>query len=149
MLKIGDNLPAFSCQDDKGNMITQDDFIGKNIVLFFYPRANTPGCTAQACNLSENYNRLTDAGYSIYGVSADQVKHQSSFSNKFGFPYPLLADTEKTLINSFGVWGFKKFMGKEYEGILRTTFVMNKQGVITKVIEKVKTKDHTSQILDL
>ena len=94
MLKIGDNLPAFSCQDDKGNMITQDDFIGKNIVLFFYPRANTPGCTAQACNLSENYNRLTDAGYSIYGVSADQVKHQSSFSNKFGFPYPLLADTE-------------------------------------------------------
>jgi len=149
MLKIGDNLPAFSCQDDKGNMITQDDFIGKNIVLFFYPRANTPGCTAQACNLSENYNRLTDAGYSIYGVSADQVKHQSSFSNKFGFPYPLLADTEKTLINSFGVWGFKKFMGKEYEGILRTTFVLNKQGVITNVIEKVKTKDHTSQILDL
>ena len=149
MLKIGDNLPAFSCQDDKGNMITQDDFIGKNIVLFFYPRANTPGCTAQACNLSENYNRLTDAGYTIYGVSADQVKHQSSFSNKFGFPYPLLADTEKTLINSFGVWGFKKFMGKEYEGILRTTFVMNKQGVITNVIEKVKTKDHTSQILDL
>jgi len=149
MLKIGDNLPAFSCQDDKGNMITQDDFIGKNIVLFFYPRANTPGCTAQACNLSENYNRLTDAGYSIYGVSADQVKHQSSFSNKFGFPYPLLADTEKTLIDSFGVWGFKKFMGKEYEGILRTTFVLNKQGVITNVIEKVKTKDHTSQILDL
>ena len=148
MLKIGDNLPAFSCQDDKGNMITQDDFIGKNIVLFFYPRANTPGCTAQACNLSENYNRLTDAGYSIYGVSADQVKHQSSFSNKFGFPYPLLADTEKTLINSFGVWGFKKFMGKEYEGILRTTFVLNKEGVITNVIEKVKTKDHTSQILN-
>lgn len=149
MLKIGDNLPAFSCQDDKGNMITQDDFIGKNIVLFFYPRANTPGCTAQACNLSENYNRLTDAGYSIYGVSADQVKHQSSFSNKFGFPYPLLADTEKILIDSFGVWGLKKFMGKEYEGILRTTFVLNKQGVITNVIEKVKTKDHTSQILDL
>ena len=149
MLKIGDNLPAFSCQDDKGNMITQDDFIGKNIVLFFYPRANTPGCTAQACNLSENYNRLTDAGYSIYGVSADQVKHQSSFSNKFGFPYPLLADTETILLDSFGVWGFKKFMGKEYEGILRTTFVLNKQGVITNVIEKVKTKDHTSQILDL
>ena len=149
MLKIGDNLPAFSCQDDKGNIVSQDDFKGKNIVLFFYPRANTPGCTAQACNLSENYNRLTEAGYSIYGVSADQVKHQSSFSNKFGFPYPLLADTEKTLINSFGVWGFKKFMGKEYEGILRTTFVLNKEGVITKVIEKVKTKDHTSQILDL
>ena len=99
--------------------------------------------------MSENYERLTKAGYSIFGVSADQVKHQSSFSNKFGFPYPLLADTEKTLINSFGVWGFKKFMGKEYEGILRTTFVLNKNSVITNVIEKVKTKDHTSQILDL
>ena len=83
MLKIGDNLPAFSCQDDKGNVVSQDDFKGKNIVLFFYPRANTPGCTAQACNLSENYDRLTKAGYSIYGVSADQVKHQSSFSIKF------------------------------------------------------------------
>ena len=149
MLKIGDNLPLFSCQDDKGNTVTQEDFKGKNIVLFFYPRANTPGCTAQACNLSENYERLTKAGYSIFGVSGDQVKHQSSFSNKFGFPYPLLADTEKTLINSFGVWGFKKFMGKEYEGILRTTFVLNKDSVITNVIEKVKTKDHTSQILDL
>ena len=149
MLKIGDNLPDFSCQDDKGNTVTQDDFKGKNIVLFFYPRANTPGCTAQACNLSEKYDRLTKAGYSIFGVNADQVKHQSSFSNKFGFPYPLLADTQKTLIDGFGVWGFKKFMGKEYEGILRTTFVLNKEGVITKVIEKVKTKDHTSQILDL
>ena len=149
MLKIGDNLPDFSCQDDKGNTVTQDDFNGKNIVLFFYPRANTPGCTAQACNLSENYDRLTKAGYSVFGVSADQVKHQSSFSNKFGFPYPLLADTQKKLIDGFGVWGFKKFMGKEYEGILRTTFVLNKDSIITNVIEKVKTKDHTSQILDL
>ena len=141
MLKIGDNLPHFSCQDDKGNLVTQEDFKGKNVILFFYPRANTPGCTAQACNLSENYERLTKAGYTIFGVSADQVKHQASFSNKFGFPYPLLADTEKVLINSFGVWG-------EYEGILRTTFVINKDSIIEKVIDKVKTKDHTSQILD-
>ena len=92
--------------------------------------------------MSENYDRLTKAGYSVFGVSADQVKHQSSFSNKFGFPYPLLADTQKTLIDGFGVWGFKKFMGKEYEGILRTTFVLNTDSVITNVIEKVKTKDH-------
>jgi peroxiredoxin Q/BCP len=148
MLKVGDNLPHFSCLDDKGNLVTQEDFKGKNVVLFFYPRANTPGCTAQACNLSENYEMLTKAGYTIYGVSADQVKHQASFSNKFGFPYPLLADTERALINSFGVWGLKKFMGKEYEGILRTTFVINKDSIIEKVIEKVKTKDHTSQILD-
>ena len=149
MLKIGDNLPDFSCQDDKGNTVTQDDFNGKNIVLFFYPRANTPGCTAQACNLSENYDRLTKAGYSVFGVSADQVKHQSSFSNKFGgFPYPLLADVNKDIINSFGVWGPKKFMGREYEGILRTTFVTDDKGVITRVIDKVKTKDHTNQILN-
>lgn len=148
MLKIGDNLPHFSCKDDKGNLVTQEDFKGKNVVLFFYPKANTPGCTAQACNLSENYERLTKAGYTIYGVSADQVKNQASFSNKFGFPYPLLADTERALINGFGVWGLKKFMGKEYEGILRTTFVINKDSIIEKVIDKVKTKDHTSQILD-
>ena len=148
MLKVGDKLPDFSCLDDKGNKVTQDDFKGKRVVLFFYPRANTPGCTAQACNLSENYDRLTGEGYTIFGVSADKVKNQASFSNKFGFPYPLLADTEKVLIDSFGVWGFKKFMGKEYEGILRTTFVFDKNGIISKVIDKVKTKDHTSQILD-
>ncbi len=148
MLKVGDKLPDFSCLDDKGNNVTQDDFKGKKVVLFFYPRANTPGCTAQACNLSENYDRLTREGYTIFGVSADKVKNQASFSNKFGFPYPLLADTEKVLIDSFGVWGFKKFMGKEYEGILRTTFVFDENTIITKVIDKVKTKDHTSQILD-
>ena len=108
--------------------------------MFFYPRANTPGCTAQACNLSENYDRLTDAGYTIFGVSADQVKHQASFSNKFGFPYPLLADTEKTLVNSFGVWGFKKFMGKEYEGILRTTFVLMKTVQLLELLKRLKLK---------
>ena len=148
MLKIGDNLPHFSCQDDKGNLVTHEDFKGKNVILFFYPRANTPGCTAQACNLSENYERLTKAGYTIFGVSADQVKHQASFSNKFGFPYPLFSSPAPVLLPLFGVWGFKKFMGKEYEGILRTTFVINKDSIIEKVIDKVKTKDHTSQILD-
>ena len=125
-------------------------FLGRDsIPIFFYPKANTPGCTAQACNLSENFSVLTKAGYSIIGVSADKVKSQSSFSSKFGgFPYPLLADTEKKIINSFGVWGFKKFMGKEYEGILRTTFVVDEKLTIIKVIEKVKTKDHSSQILE-
>ena len=148
MLKVGDKLPDFSCLDDKGNNVTQDDFKGKKVVLFFYPRANTPGCTAQAGNLSENDNRLTKEGYTIFGVSADKVKNPASYSKKFGLPYPLLADTEKVLIDSFGVWGFKKFMGKEYEGILRTTFVFDENAFITKVIDKVKTKDHTSQILD-
>ena len=118
-------------------------------MIFFYPKANTPGCTAQACNLSENFSILTDNGFTIIGVSADKVKSQLSFSNKFGgFPYSLLADTEKKIINSFGVWGLKKFMGREYEGINRTTFVTNKEGIITKVIDKVKTKDHTSQIIE-
>ena len=148
MLKVGDKLPNFSCQDDKDNLITQDNLKNKKTVLFFYPRANTPGCTAQACNLSENYSKLTDAGYSIFGISADKVKKQSSFSTKFGFPYPLLADTEKVLINGLGVWGSKKFQGKEYEGIMRTTFIINEDCVIVKVIDKVKTKDQTSEILD-
>ena len=148
ILKVGDKVSDFSSLDQHNNTIKLTDFSGKKLIVFFYPRASTPGCTAQACNLSENYDRLSKAGYTIYGVSADQVKHQASFSNKFGFPYPLLADTEKTLVNSFGVWGFKKFMGKEYEGILRTTFVFDENCIITRDIEKVKTKDHTSQILD-
>ena len=117
-------------------------------VIFFYPKANTPGCTAQACNLSENFSELKKNGYSIYGVRADKVKSQSSFSTKFGgFPYPLLADVNKDIINSFGVWGLKKFMGREYEGILRATFITDEKGIITRVIDKVKTKDHTNQIL--
>ena len=116
--------------------------------MFFYPRANTPGCTAQACNLSENYDRLTREGYTIFGVSADKVKNQASFSNKFGFPYPLLADTEKVLIDSFGVWGFKKFMGKEYDGVHRTTFIINEKINFEKVFTKVKTKNHAEQILE-
>jgi peroxiredoxin Q/BCP len=148
MLQVGDKLPDFSCFDDKENLINQDHFKGKKSILFFYPRANTPGCTAQACNLSENYSKLVDAGYSIFGVSADKVKHQSSFSVKFGFPYPLLSDTEKVLIKGFGVWGSKKYQGKEYEGIMRTTFIIDENCVITKIIDKVNTKDHTSQILD-
>ena len=148
LLKVGDKLPVFECLDDKGNTVKTEDLSSKKCVIFFYPKANTPGCTAQACNLSDNFSELSKNGYSVYGVSADKVKSQSSFSQKFGgFPYPLLADVDKDIINSFGVWGPKKFMGREYEGILRTTFITNERGVITKVIEKVKTKDHTSQIL--
>ncbi len=148
ILKVGDKIPQFSCLDDKENLITEEDLKGKKTIIFFYPKANTPGCTAQACNLSENFSNLSNLGYSIIGVSADKIKSQSSFSSKYGgFPYPLLADTEKRVINAFGVWGFKKFMGKEYEGILRTTFVVDENLIISKVIDKVKTKDHTSQII--
>ena len=149
LLKVGDKIPEFSCYDDKENLVTNNDLIGKKTIIFFYPRANTPGCTAQACNLSENFSKLTKIGFSIIGISADKIKSQSSFSSKFGgFPYPLLSDVDKKIINGFGVWGSKKFQGKEYEGILRTTFIINEDLEITRIIEKVKTKDHTNQILE-
>jgi len=149
LLKIGDKIPEFSCYDDKENLITNKNLKGKKTIIFFYPKANTPGCTAQACNLSENFSSLSKIGFSIIGVSADKIKSQSSFSSKYGgFPYPLLADIDKKLINAFGVWGFKKFMGKEYEGILRTTFIIDENSIITRIINKVKTKDHTNQILE-
>jgi peroxiredoxin Q/BCP len=149
LLKVGDKIPEFSCYDDKENLVTNNDLIGKKTIIFFYPRANTPGCTAQACNLSENFSKLTKIGFSIIGISADKIKSQSSFSSKFGgFPYPLLSDVDKKIINGFGVWRSKKFQGKEYEGILRTTFIINEDLEITRVIEKVKTKDHTNQILE-
>lgn len=147
-LKVGDKVPNFSATDDAGNTITLNDYQGKKLVVFFYPKANTPGCTAEACNLNDNYSTLQDAGYEILGVSADTEKKQANFKNKFGFKYPLLADTDKAVINTFGVWGPKKFMGKEYDGIHRTTFLIDEKGVVERVISKVKTKDHAAQILE-
>ena len=117
--------------------------------MFFYPRANTPGCTAEACNLRDHYKELQDAGFDIVGVSEDSEKKQANFRNKYEFPFPLLADEEHQVIDAFGVWGPKKFMGKEYDGLHRTSFLINEQGEVTHVIEKVKTKDHAAQILDL
>ena len=146
-LKIGDKIPEFDCLDSKGNNVSSSDFAGKKLIVFFYPRANTPGCTSEACNLSENYKKLTDNGYSIVGVSCDKVETQNKFSNKFGFQYPLLADTEKKLVKLFGVWGPKKFMGREYEGIHRMTFIFDENSVVSRVIEKVNTKNPTDQIL--
>ncbi|WP_115462867.1 thioredoxin-dependent thiol peroxidase [Winogradskyella aurantiaca] len=146
-LKVGDKAPEFEALDQSGNTIKSSDYNGKKLVLFFYPKASTPGCTAEACNLSDNYERFTAKGYDILGVSADSQKRQSNFKDKYGFPYPLLADEDKAVINAFGVWGPKKFMGKEYDGIHRTTFVINEEGILEDVITKVKTKDHTSQIL--
>lgn len=146
-LKAGDKAPNFEAQDQDGNTIKLSDYLGKKLVLFFYPKASTPGCTAEACNLSDNYNTFTQKGYDVLGVSADSAKRQSNFKSKYEFPYPLLADEDKTVINAFGVWGPKKFMGKEYDGIHRTTFVIDENGVIEDVISKVKTKDHAAQIL--
>lgn len=147
VLKIGDFAPKFQCKDQNGNLISLSDFKGKKVVIFFYPKANTPGCTAEACNLSDNYLKFKSLGYEIIGVSADSEKLQKKFSDKFNFPYSLLCDENKDVINAFGVWGLKKFMGKEYMGINRTTFIIDEKGKIINIIEKVKTKDHTNQII--
>lgn len=148
-LTVGDKAPDFSALDEQGNSISLSDYKGKKLVVFFYPKASTPGCTAEACNLNDNYDRFKSKGYEILGVSADSAKRQTNFKTKYGFQYPLLADEDKAVIEAFGVWGPKKFMGKEYEGIHRTTFVIDENGVIEDVIAKVKTKAHAEQILEL
>jgi len=147
ILKIGDKAPNFSCKDQDGNLIQLSDYQGKKLVVFFYPKASTPGCTVEACNLRDNYNTFLSKGYEILGVSADSQKRQQNFRNKHELPYPLLTDEDKSVINAFGVWGPKKFMGREYDGIHRTTFVIDENGIIEDVILKVKTKEHTNQIL--
>ena len=146
-LEAGDKAPDFSVADQDGNTIKLSDFKGKKLVLFFYPKASTPGCTAEACNLRDNWERFQEKGYAILGVSADTQKRQSNFKTKYEFPFPLLADEDKEVIQAYGVWGPKKFMGKEYDGIHRTTFIIDEDGKIDEVIKKVKTKAHTDQIL--
>ncbi len=146
-LKIRDKVPDFSAKDQDGNEVKLSNYIGKKLIVFFYPKASTPGCTAEACNLRDNYKELQDQGYELLGVSADSEKRQTNFRNKYEFPFPLLADEDHTVINTFGVWGPKKFMGREYDGIHRMTFVIDEKGEIINVIEKVKTKDHAAQIL--
>jgi len=146
-LEKGDKAPSFSAKDQDGNVHTLSDYKGKKLVVFFYPKANTPGCTAEACDLRDNFARFEASNYALLGVSADNAKAQSNFKNKYEFPFPLLADEDKAVIQAFGVWGPKKFMGKEYDGIHRTTFVINENGIIDEVITSVKTKAHAEQIL--
>ncbi len=148
MLKEGDNAPELEGVDQNGNSISLNDFADKKIALYFYPKDSTPGCTAQACNLRDNYQELLKAGYQVIGVSADSEKRHQNFIEKNSLPFPLIADTDKKFIEAYGVWGPKKFMGKEYDGIHRTTFLIDENRVITKVIKKVKTKEHTAQILE-
>tara|TARA_B100000768_G_C11213993_1_gene347295 strand:+ start:664 stop:1125 length:462 start_codon:yes stop_codon:yes gene_type:complete len=147
-LKVGDLVPNFSCADETGKVHSLTDYKGGKLVVFFYPKASTPGCTAEACDLRDNFTDLKEAGYSLLGVSADSQKRQLNFSNKYKFPFPLLADENKEVIQSFGVWGLKKFMGKEYEGIHRKTFVLDEFGKVERLFDKVKTKAHAAQILD-
>ncbi|SFR46102.1 peroxiredoxin Q/BCP [Robiginitalea myxolifaciens] len=147
-LQAGDPAPQFTVKDQDGNTVSASDFKGKKWVVFFYPRANTPGCTAEACNLRDHYAELQAAGYSLLGVSADSQKKQANFRDKYDFPFPLLADQDREVIEAFGVWGPKKFMGREFDGIHRKTFIIDESGTISRVIEKVNTKDHAAQILE-
>lgn len=146
-LKAGDKAPVFSGTDQDGKTHKLADYAGKKLVVFFYPKASTPGCTAEACDLRDNFERFKANNYELLGVSADSQKAQSKFKDKYELPFPLIADEDKSVINAFGVWGPKKFMGKEYDGIHRTTFVINEKGIIEEVIENVKTKEHAAQIL--
>jgi len=146
-LKIGDKAPDFEVKNQQGEVVALKDYLGKKIVLFFYPKASTPGCTMEAKNLRDHYGEFTDKGYDVVGVSADSEKRQLNFSNKNELPYNLLADENKDVINAYGVWGPKKFMGREYDGIHRTTFIIDEKGFIEDIITKVKTKAHTEQIL--
>ncbi len=146
-LQKGDKAPNFNALDQDGNTHTLHQYEGKKLVVFFYPKASTPGCTAEACDLRDNFSRFEANNYAIIGVSADSAKAQAKFKDKYEFPFPLLADENKAVIEAFGVWGPKKFMGKEYDGIHRTTFIIDEQGLIEEVITNVKTKEHTTQIL--
>ncbi len=146
-LQAGEKVPNFTSKDQDGNPVSLNDYKGKKLVVFFYPKANTPGCTAEACDLRDHYKELQDKGYELLGVSADNEKKQKNFRDKFEFPFPLLADESREVIDAFGVWGPKKFMGREFDGIHRVTFIIDENGVVERVIDKVKTKEHASQIL--
>lgn len=148
-LEIGDNAPDFNVKDENGNVKTLKDFSGKKLILYFYPKDLTPGCTTQSCNLRDNYETLKQQGFDVLGVSADDEKKHLKFIDKHDLPFHLLADVEKKVINDYGVWGPKKFMGKEYDGIHRTTFIIDEQGKIAHIINKVVTKSHSEQVLEL
>lgn len=147
MLNTGDRMPAFRVQDQDGNEVTDKDFEGKKIVLYFYPKDSTPGCTAEACNLRDNFSALKAAGYEIYGVSKDSQASHGRFMEKYSLPFTLLSDPDTKMLQAFGAWGEKKMYGKVTTGTLRKTFIIE-DGIITRIIDKVDTKNHTAQILD-
>ena len=147
-LEEGMNAPVFEGIDQSGNEIKLSGFRGKKVILYFYPKDNTPGCTAEACNLRDNYDSLLKKGFAVVGVSPDTEKSHKGFAGKYQLPFPLIADTSKKIVNDYGIWGEKKMYGKSYFGVIRTTFVIDEKGVIEKIINKVNTSAHTSQILD-
>lgn len=146
-LKEGEQAPDFRTREQHGKELSLKDYKGKKLILYFYPKDDTSGCTAQSCNLRDNYSSLTKKGYEVVGVSADDEKSHQKFIKKFDLPFALLADTEKKMLNDYGVWGEKTFMGKKYMGIIRTTFIIE-NGKIQKIFTDVDTKNHTEQILE-
>jgi thioredoxin-dependent peroxiredoxin len=146
-LHVGDQAPDFNGRDQEGNTISLSDFRGKKVVLYFYPKDDTPGCTAQACNLRDNYNSLLKAGYEVIGISTDNEKSHMKFRTKYGLPFPLIADTDRSINEQYGVWVEKSMYGKKYMGTARTTFLIDEDGKIEEIIEKVNAADHTAQIL--
>ena len=148
MIGVGDKAPNFKGVDQDGNKVSLSDFKGKKVVLYFYPKDNTPGCTAQACNLRDNYDLLFEKGFQVIGISTDTVESHKKFETKFDLPFPLIADPDKVIVNQYGVWGEKKFMGKTFDGTHRTTFLIDEKGIVRNVIDKPKTKDHSEQIIE-
>tara|TARA_B110000503_G_C7110064_1_gene397684 strand:- start:409 stop:864 length:456 start_codon:yes stop_codon:yes gene_type:complete len=147
-LQVGDAAPHFSGVDQQDHPISLDQFAGKKVVLYFYPKDDTPGCTAEACSFRDGHQALLDAGFVVVGVSPDPVKKHAKFADKYSLPFPLIADVERKVIDAYGVWGRKKFMGREYDGVYRETFVIGMDGKIERIVEKVETKDSTGQILN-
>ena len=147
MIDAGQKAPDFSAQDQSGTTISLKDYAGKKLVLYFYPKDDTPGCTKEACNLRDNYQVLLDKGYSVLGVSPDSVASHQKFTLKYSLPFPLLADHDLVITKAYGAWGEKNMYGKKYEGLLRTTFIIDENGVIESVIRKVQTDNHTNQII--
>ena len=147
MLKIGDKMPQFEVMDQNGNIVKSESLIGKKTIVYFYPKDNTPGCTAEACNLRDNYAALKAAGWNVVGVSKDSVSSHKKFEEKYELPFTLLSDPSTELLQAFGAWGEKKMYGKVTMGTLRRTFLFDEQGILTRIIEKVDTKNHAAQIL--
>ena len=146
-IKEGQKAPDFKGKDQNENILSLSDFKGRKVILYFYPKDDTPGCTAQACNLRDNYQLLIDKGYQVIGVSTDNVKSHKKFEKKFSLPFPLIADDDKQIVEKYGLWGEKNFMGRTYMGTHRTTILIDEKGTIVKIIEKPDTKNQTEQVL--
>lgn len=148
-INVGEKAPAFEGKDQNGNVVKLSNFKGKKVALYFYPKDNTPTCTVEACNLRDNFSALKKAGIEVIGISMDEEKSHQKFIEKYNLPFPLIADTEKEIIEAFGVWGEKKFMGKVYDGIHRITYLIDENGLVLHRFDKVKSKEHAQEILEV